>query len=429
MLSVSRLVALATLAAAVLHAPPQASAQSLEELLAKARRERALVQERLKSEVEALIKELEAHPDPRDLPAKLERAVQLGPEAVPLFVKYVDAGDAATDAERARAAQVALALARLPTESVLTELFAILRQGSGDGRRNALRVLQSSSDRTRVEPEVLRVFRSSEGSLKVAALRALIAMPARELPALLTEILGGSDDALIGMALDGLAEHKCAEALDAVRRVLVQSQLSARHALALLRYFQAQPALAQAADIQQFVRLAQSAALTLELRVMVVDGLFELDPSLTAEFKKQFEPIVTSADRRLREAGLVLLTKLGDKGARRDLIKEYDDLVAKNERWFDAYVRRADMYARIGDDDEAIKDYKQAASVGRDENLPTDYYERFALAYVREGKLKDAADLLNRAPISSARLRELADDPRYAALRNSKYGKDAFGLK
>jgi Flp pilus assembly protein TadD len=89
------------------------------------------------------------------------------------------------------------------------------------------------------------------------------------------------------------------------------------------------------------------------------------------------------------------------------------------------------MYARLGDDDEAIRDYRQSLSVGKDDpTLPQDEVsEKLARCYVRKGKLKDAADLLNRAPISLKRLGELAEDPEFAPLRNSKFAKDAFGLK
>lgn len=408
---------------------PGRDGQSLEELLTRARRERDAIQARLKSEVEALQKEFESAPDARDLPAKVERAVALGAEATPLLAALIDPGEAPSDAQRLRASQFAIALARMDTTAVTTQLLALLRSGSSEGKRNVLRALQTTTDRARVGPEVERVFRTSEGPLKTHALRALIALGGEGLTAILTEILGGTDDTMIGLAIDGLADQKCASAVEQVRRILAQSQVAARHALALLRYFRTVPEVRQAQDITQFVRLAQSATIPLDIRVGIVESLLSLEPALNGELRKNMEPIVGSADRRLREAGLVLLANLGDKNARRDLIKEYDELVEKNERWFDAYVRRADMYAKIGDDDEAIKDYKQALAVGRDESLPTELYEKLSLAYTRKGKFKDAAELLNRAPISAARLKELSEDARYAPLRNSKYGKDAFGLK
>jgi tetratricopeptide (TPR) repeat protein len=93
-------------------------------------------------------------------------------------------------------------------------------------------------------------------------------------------------------------------------------------------------------------------------------------------------------------------------------------------------VRRADMYSRIAKLDDAIKDYKEALTVGKDDpTLQPNTYEKLAYAYVQKGRLKEAAETLNKAPISLARLRELADDPRFKPLRESKYAKLAFGLK
>ncbi len=56
-------------------------------------------------------------------------------------------------------------------------------------------------------------------------------------------------------------------------------------------------------------------------------------------------------------------------------------------------------------------------------------YIKLARAYARKGKLKDAAEHLRRAPISLTQLQSLADDPEFRELRDSKYGKEAFGLK
>jgi tetratricopeptide (TPR) repeat protein len=417
-------VALGALAVA-----PILKRDSIEDLIERARRERAAVQQRLQSEVAALVHELEASPPPKELSAKVERAVALGAEATPLLVRYVDPGVAPVDGERLRSQQVAVALARMDTSAITTELLSVLRSGSSEGRRNALRVLQTTRDQARVAPEVEKLFRAGEGSVKTAALKTLIAFGGDSLAALLAEILGGGDDQLVGLAIDGLADQKAAGSVEAIRKVLAQPQTAARHTDALLHYFRVLPDLVEPADVAAFVRMAQSAATPLEIRVTIVEGLYDLGPALNAEFKRSLEPVVDSADRRLREAGLVLLAKLGDKNARRDVIKEYDDLVEKNDRWADAYVRRADMYVKILDDDEAIKDYRQALSVGRDDaGLQPETYVKLARCYVRRNKLKDAADVLDRAPISSARLRELADDPEFAPLRKSKYGKDVFGV-
>jgi tetratricopeptide (TPR) repeat protein len=405
--------------------------QSLEELLERARAARAEAHKRLEGDIEALAKEIEAGPAPRELATRIERLVALGPEATPLIVRRIDPGTPGTDKERLRALQFSNALARMDTSAVTTELLETLKGGTPEGRRNALRALVGTSEIVRVRPEVEALFRAETGQTRQLALRTLLAFGGPENNLLFTQLLGGGDDALIGMALDGLADQKVVAALEDVRKLLSQPGSAPRHAQALLRYFRAVRESASQADVLAFVRLAQSGSLNLAVRVEIVDGLADLNPSLSIELKKAMEPLVASSDRQLKEAAQVLLARLGDKGTRREILKEYDELVSKNERWADAYVRRADMHVRLGDDDEAIKDFRQSLSVGKDDpTLAQDAVsEKLARAYVRKGKLKDAADLLNRAPISLKRLGELAEDPEFAPLRNSKYAKDAFGTK
>ncbi|MBM3986631.1 MAG: tetratricopeptide repeat protein [Planctomycetes bacterium] len=409
----------------------QVGRQSIEELLERTRASRAETHKRLEGEIVALSKELEAAPAPREIAALTERLVALGPEATPLIVRRIDPGSPGTDRERLRALQFANALARMDTSAVTTDLLETLKGGTPEGRRNALRALVSTREIARVRPEVEALFRAESGQTRQLALRTLLAFGGPENNLLFTQLLGGGDDALIGMALDGLTDQKVEAALGDVRKLLSQPGSAPRHAQALLRYFRALRESASQADVLAFVRLAQSGSLNLAVRVELVNGLAALNPTLNLELKKSMEPLVASSDRQLKEAAQVILARLGDKSTRREILKDYDDLVSKNERWADAYVRRADMYVRLGDDDEAIKDLRQALSVGKDD--PTlaqdEVSEQLARAYVRKGKLKDAADLLNRAPISLKRLGELAEDPEFAPLRSSKYAKDAFGTK
>jgi len=197
--------------------------ESLEDLLARAKAQRQAVQQRINGDVLALVKELESGPAPDDLARHVDRLVALGEEAAPLLVPYLDAGDAATDKERLRAQQVALALVRIDTSAITAELLTSLASASLDGKRNTLRVLQSHPDRERTRPAIEALFRASEGNLKRSALRTLIAIGGPETDTLLAQLLAGSDDALIALALEGLAEAKSAGAVAPVRGLLAQS--------------------------------------------------------------------------------------------------------------------------------------------------------------------------------------------------------------
>ena len=120
--------------------------QSIEDVLERARAARAEVHKRLSGDVEALAKEIEAGPSPRELATKLERLVALGTEATPLIVRGIDPGSPGTDKERLRALQFSNALARMDTSAVTSELLEVLRGGTSEGRRNALRALASTRE-------------------------------------------------------------------------------------------------------------------------------------------------------------------------------------------------------------------------------------------------------------------------------------------
>jgi tetratricopeptide (TPR) repeat protein len=432
-MSRSGVVALAVLAvlAPASHADEPGS---LEDFLSRARAEREKVQAALKGPVEAIVRELEAtdrNTNAKRLRELVDRAVALGPDATPLLVEFIDPGDAALDGERWRATQVATALSRMDTTPVTARLLALLRDGSLEGRRNSVRGLAGSLADSRVRPALTAAFHASQGSLRQTILRALIAAGGPETDALLGEVLASGDGALVSLALTGLAETGAAGSADRVRKILFDASLSKAHARELLQYLRACPQVVGEAEIAALCRIARDGP-PLDVRIQVLDALPEFKPPLNAELKRALEPLtVPTNDRALREAALIALTTLGDKGARKDLLRPYDDAVDQNEgRFAEPYSRRAQIHFRIGDYDAAIKDNIAAIKAGVDDpTLKPDTYVALARCYARKGKVKEAAEWVRKAPISISQLRALADDPDFRELRDSKYGRDAFGLE
>lgn len=418
-----------------LHALPSPAdgRRSLEDLLLEARERRAAAQAQLRVQLDGILAEMAPEnrtPTPAEFATLVERIVKLGAESTPLLVERLDCAEGATENEKLRARELANALARMDTTAITSELLALLNKASPDGQRNVLRVLATSTEPERAREAVAKLFRTADTSLKQACLRTLLQLGGGADEALLTEVLGGTDDSLVELALDALATARSSAALEDVRRILGDSRRAARHAWSLMQYFRAQPALATPAEALAFAKLAASSSIAADTRVQLMDALPALKPSLNAEMKRLMEPIVSSPDRKLHEGALVLLTRLGDKSARKELIKECDELVDRNDRWAESYVRRADVLAKIGEDDDAIKDYKQALVVARnDPSIQADTWVKLARAYTRRGKFKEAAETLRKSPLADAALKALAEDLEFKPLRDSKYGKEAFGLK
>ena len=314
----------------------------------------------------------------------------------------------------------------MDTSAITDQLLAMLSTAKLDGKRNALRVLEKTPDKARVQPVVEALFKSSEGSLRQASLRTLITLGGTQNDALLTEVLASTDDTLVGMALVGLAETRNTSAIDKVRSILADSRAN-QLAVQLLGYFKAVSGTTSEADIVALMHLAQGSA-PLDVRIAIVESLPALGATLNTELRRTMQPITESTERKLSDAGMVAMVRLGDKASRKDLLKPYDERIADNERWAQAWVDRGDVYARIGEDDNAIKDFQKAIVVGKDDpTFQPDAFIKLARALAREGKLKEAADKLRVAPVSLEVLRGLRNDPDFKKLRESKYGKDVFG--
>jgi len=430
-LSQALLVALPWAASSTLPAVQVAQRAPLEDLLERARAEREQQRALLTPLISAALDSFSARGDPPTearREALVDQLAAFGLEAGPFLLPHLEpAGE--DPVARARALAVAEALARLQGPALTDPLVALLSQGSEMGRRNALRALETSPEPERVRPVLRQVFDAAPtGALKQAALRTLIRLGGPQNARLYAEILSQDDAELVELALNALLDTRDAQAAPQVRQLLADTARAQRHAELLLAYYSALPQLVDAQLLQQWVAVVEKGG-SLDLRVAVVDALPAIAGSAGADLRRALEPLAYNSEPKLRESVLVAMARLGDRNARRDLLASYDEIVERNDRFPEAYLRRAQVYLRIEEWDDAIKDFQQALRLSRDDSRPQpEAYIGLARAHARRGRLRDAAEWLRKAPISIKELRELADDPDFAELRASRYSKDAFGL-
>ncbi len=402
--------------------------ESLEEFLARARAKQAEIFARLGAELEALVKRIEAMNLPPARQAREDMIVEciaLGAEATPLFVRWLDAGEAALEKERYRAGLIAVALSRMDTRAATAELLALVAKGSNDARVLAAKVLETTPEPERVRPELVVAFKNSEGQLRAAVLRTLLRLASND-SQLIDQVLTGDDEALRGVALGVLTDAKDAAAEEKVQRLLADPVRGPAHAQQILAYYQALPELVESAELKDLLGLAGNSQVPAATREAIIESLPRFVPNTSNDLKRALEPIMNGADLKLATAAQVVLAKLGDRVVKRELLRQFDEMVESMPKWSQAYARRADMLRKVGDYREAEKDYKTALNLGKTEANPQpDTYIGLARCAALQGKFKDAASWLQQAPIQLSQLRLLANDPDFAKLRASKFG-DVF---
>lgn len=412
-------------------APPQRG--SLEDFLRHARAERARTHAELGSEVEGILAELEALPasaEDREAERRRERLLDLGPEAAPLLVGALDPGPKAGAAERFRARQVVLVLRELRAASITVALLEQTATGTVEGRRNALEVLETHPEPDRVAPTVAEMYRTAEGELRAAALRTLARLGGPGASRLLGEALQDEDAAIVDLAIRSLDEIDSPSLAEQVLAVAA-SERGPKHAAALTAFYTAhRDLLADQRHVEALVALAGDAGTPREHAVALMRRLADLEVELKSTAKKTLEPLATHVNDEMREAALVLLARSKDKGARRTLLEPYDDRVERQKEYDGAYTARGDVYYRIAEYRSAVSDYREAirlASANSRTSRKPEPWLGLARCYARQKRFKDAADVLDDAPVSLTTLRELAEDPAFAEMLDSKYAR-AFHL-
>jgi tetratricopeptide (TPR) repeat protein len=263
---------------------------------------------------------------------------------------------------------------------------------------------------------------------RMPALVALASLGGSETTALFESALSDEDPDIVALALRSLGRSGNASAAPQVLGVL-RGPLAAQHIDGLLAYYEAVPQAMTETVSLAFVSLLGGQKLKTSSRVRILDALREMTVDASNSFKKELVALTLSGSRQVSDAALTLLAAIGDKNARRTLLKPYNDQVDKNKTWQDAFLQRGDVLYKIRDYRDAIEDYKDAIRIGsRNAGAPAPYIG-IARCYARLGRFKDAAKYLDDAAVSFVTLRELADHPDFREMRAHKKWVKSFHLE
>ena len=405
--------------------------RSLEDLLRQARAERDQVLSQLRASVEVILGNMESATvriQPEKALELRKEMVALGPEIAPLLLTSLLNGPDPSRSERFRALQVVQVLRDLRSPSIGMQLLASSQRGEAEGRVNSLHVLAADPNPERVIDGVRTVHAEAQAEVRTAALLALAQLGSSDLPQLLAADFAQVDIEQIGPLLKGLAQVDREDVSSCVIQLLATERAPSLVS-PLLGYYSANSDLFnQEEHLLALIQLAGQPATDPTDAVKTLDTLAQFDVTVKGATKRALDDLRNSSKLNLRESALVLLARSKDKAARRDLLSAFDERVKFSPTNPYVHSLRGDVYYLIAEYQKAIKDFKTAISLQRGLASKGGAHLGIARSYARLKRYSDAEDFLSAAPVSMTTLRNLAQDPAFQEMLETKYRR-AFHLQ
>lgn len=401
--------------------------ESLEQLLERLRQKQGQRLSQLRGQVDPLLDELRtniADKSAKKIAKTRGALIALGPEIAPILVEYLAPLPEAkrTDIELSR--QVATVLATIPSAAITDALLRLCDSPDDLTKRNALRVLATNPEVERVSPRVIELFEKGEGQVQAMALSAIAQLGGESGDKILKDVLLGKNEELRGIALDAVVSAGATQFAPEMLSLLRNIDVSGPVAFKFVAYYSRCPDIVDKEHVGALVEAATDGRVQAGQRVGILRHLTRWDRYIDSKLKRKLRSLESSGNKEVARQALILLAVLGDKGARRDLLEPYDDEVKDAGLWTGPFVNRGTVLYEIREYTQALRDFKQAIKLSKDEprSVPS-AFEYAARCSAQLGKLKQAADYLERAPISLDQLRALALEPVFAELRESRYGR------
>jgi tetratricopeptide (TPR) repeat protein len=275
---------------------------------------------------------------------------------------------------------------------------------------------------------VRTVHAEAQAGVRTAALLALAQLGSPDLSELLAADFAQVEIVHIGSLLKGLAQVERKEVPSCVAQLLATERATTLVS-PLLDYYSASSKLFDdEKHLLALIQLACQPAIDGDDAVKILDTLSEFDVTVKGATKRALDALRESSQLKLRESTLVLLARSKDKGARRSLMQAFDERVKYSPASSSVYSQRGDVYYLIAEYQKAIKDYKTAISLQRGLASKGGAHLGIARSYARLKRYPDAEEYLSAAPVSMTTLRELANDPAFKVMLETKYRR-AFHLR
>ncbi len=432
----------AAVSRAVPRLPAQEGRQSLEELLKQAEEARARSLEALQPEVARLAGEL----DGLKIPTRSSRTVarqralrELGGDAAPLMLPFLEPGRKPRKASIFRAELMAEVVADLASAAVTDELLRMAREGTPLARINALTALAGTPEPRRVTRPLQRIAAgggsigaSAElgAAVQEAAFLTLATLGTQEGIEFIKGKVSDSNASVAAAALAGLGAAPV-ETSSGVVLQLLSTPGAPGLAMELVAYYDQHSELMDELDHSRALGgVAVNAETSSEARVELFDLLRTTDAKVGTPVKRKIDDYTNFARSDVRTAALMLLARMKDRGARKALLEEIGE-PGGDQAFFIVQnaTDRAQLLHEIGDYSASVKEWRRAieASKGSSRNRNKELFIGIAQTLARQKKFREAKQYLEDAPISLKELQSLSSRRDFRGMMETRY-RDAFHL-
>ena len=349
--------------------------------------------------------------------------VKLGSESVPILVGQLDPGVGKASAERL-SAQISLVLMQLNLQAGIEPLLKITRDGSPRGKELAARVLGASASPTRVDGPLIALYTEQKELSRVELLTALARLGSDRGLGFVIERMSSQD---IGEGKSALRALAAAEAVAAAPEILALTSSpsdAAKYINEICSYYAACASTVNREHASALLSLTKSKRLSIEDRIALLHTLIANEKHWPSDAKKILRQMADTGNMQLREAVLVALALSGDRGAKNDLIRTFEDAVKENPLYSDAYIDLAEIQFKVREYRDSKKNYERALALGRvGGTRKRQVHLGLARCCAIEKKYKDAEKWL-KTGMSTSQILNQADDPAFAQMReHAKYGE------
>ena len=386
--------------------PPPPTLEQLAEIVGqRARRNQEKTRRELKRHLQDLHLEWSANRD------YLEKVILLlsrqGPDAAPLFVPYLDPGGNSPK-DRNLSHNVRRILERTGIGNQVAELVRTARTGSPLGRENAVLLLGRSG-----EPQAAAVIRErlADKAVNVAATacRTLADMGAVQARGEILGLLDRDDPTLTMAVLRALLEFGRQEDLARVTPVVLRG--GREETLLLLFELMKKVGRGREKTVRVLLDILEKKQRewSLTIQLAATRTLAQVAPEEDREAVTLLKRLLRDPKTwdQLRQEVAFALNRLGDKSGHNLLLADANRFLRRNSKVPYAYIRRGDIYFKLGLYAKAAGDYRRAISLckGTGGIVPTTWIDLFR-SLARVGQTSRLAREIKRSGLPLERLRQ-----------------------